>query len=114
MSKDVNRFCSIDDDILKLIDEVELDTFLQEASEAIDDADKLAEFIREKAAAAIERFLVSLYCLSVSHKHQATNTGSSLLWFSKAYLPKLSIPVERRELGDGWVLTVGQDGGGVS
>jgi chemotaxis regulatin CheY-phosphate phosphatase CheZ len=51
---------SIDDDILKLMDEVKLDKFLKEASEAIDDADKLAEFIREKAATAIERFLVSL------------------------------------------------------
>lgn len=77
---------SIDDDILNLMDEVELDKLLKEASEAIEDADKLAAFIREKAATAIERFL--------------------------AYLPKLSIPVERRELGEGWVLTVGQDGGG--
>ena len=51
--------CSIDDDILNLMDEVELDRLLKEASEAIDDADKLAAFIREKAAAAIERFLVS-------------------------------------------------------
>lgn len=52
---------SIDDDILNLMDEVELDKFLKEASEAIDDADKLAEFIREKAATAIERFLVSFF-----------------------------------------------------
>ena len=50
---------SIDDDILKLMDEVELDQFLKEASEAIDDADKLAFFIRDKATTAIERFLVS-------------------------------------------------------
>ena len=50
---------SLDDDILKLIDEVELESFLKEASEALDDANKLAEFIREKAATAIERFVVS-------------------------------------------------------
>jgi len=56
---------SLDDDILKLMDEVELDKFLKEASEAIDDADKLADFIRDKASSAIERFLVSCfyYCL---------------------------------------------------
>jgi hypothetical protein len=34
---------------------------------------------------------------------------------SKAYLPKLSIPVERRDLGEGWVLTChGQDGGDLT
>ena len=34
---------------------------------------------------------------------------------SKTYLPKLSIPVERRELGDGWVLTChGQNGGDLT
>ena len=53
---------SIDDDILKLMDEVELDKFLKEASEAIDDVDKLAFFIRDKATTAIERFLVSALC----------------------------------------------------
>ena len=41
------------------MDEVEIDKLLKEASEAIDDADKLAAFIREKAASAVERFLVS-------------------------------------------------------
>jgi hypothetical protein len=50
---------SIDDDILDLIDEVKIDMFLKEASDAIDDADKLADFIREKASIAVERFLVS-------------------------------------------------------
>jgi hypothetical protein len=44
---------------LKLIDEVDLDDFLKEASEAIDDADKLSQFLREKATIAVERFLVS-------------------------------------------------------
>lgn len=80
---------SIDDDILQLMDEVELDKFLREASEAIDDADKLSDFIRENLSTAIERFL--------------------------AYLPKLSIPVERRELGDGWVLSChGEHGGDLT
>jgi len=50
---------SIDDDILKLMDEVDLDAFLKEASDAIDDPDTLSQFLREKATIAVERFLVS-------------------------------------------------------
>ena len=50
--------CSIDDDILKLMDEVNLDEFLKEASAAIDDQESLAQFFREKVTIAIERFLV--------------------------------------------------------
>jgi hypothetical protein len=42
------------------MDEVDLDEFLKEAADAIEDADKLSEFIREKTIIAIERFLVSL------------------------------------------------------
>lgn len=41
------------------MDEVNLDEFLKEASDAIDDPDNLSKFIREKATIAIERFLVS-------------------------------------------------------
>lgn len=52
-------YASIDDDILNLMDEVKIDIFLKEASDAIDDPGKLAEFIQEKASVAIERFLVS-------------------------------------------------------
>jgi hypothetical protein len=40
------------------MDEVNIDEFLREASSAIDDPDKLAMFIREKATIAVERFLV--------------------------------------------------------
>ncbi len=59
---------SIDEDLLNLVDELDIDSFLREASEAIDDPDRLAEFIQEKATIAVERFLVSriyilLYCL---------------------------------------------------
>jgi chemotaxis regulatin CheY-phosphate phosphatase CheZ len=50
---------SIEDDILNLMDEVDLDELLKEASEAIDDADRLSDFIREKSTIAVERFLVS-------------------------------------------------------
>jgi hypothetical protein len=80
------RVVSIEDDILNLVDEVDIDEFLKEASDALEDPDKLSEFIKEKAAIAIERFL--------------------------DYLPKMSIPVEKRDLADGWVLTCrGADGG---
>ena len=52
-------FCnSIDEDILNLVDEMDLDEFLKEASAAMEDAEKLSEFIQEKSTIAIERFLV--------------------------------------------------------
>ena len=41
------------------MDEVNVDEFLKEASNAIDDPEKLFQYIREKATIAIERFLVS-------------------------------------------------------
>jgi len=44
---------------LNLLDEVDLDMFLKEASEALDDPEKLSQFVREKVTIAIERFLVS-------------------------------------------------------
>ena len=82
-------YSSIDDDLLGLMDEVDLDEFLREASEAMEDEEKLNEFIREKATIAIERFL--------------------------NYLPRMSIPVEKRELMEGWVLTCrGEDGGDLT
>lgn len=77
---------SIEDDILNLIDEVDIKAFLREASDALDDPDALSAFVLEKSTTAIERFL--------------------------DYLPKMSIPVERRELVDGWVLTCRGEGGG--
>jgi hypothetical protein len=49
---------SIDDDILNLMDEVDLDEFVKEASDAIEDSEKLSQFVREKATICIERFLV--------------------------------------------------------
>ena len=82
-------YSSIDDDLLGLMDEVDLDQFLRDASHAMEDEDKLNEFIREKTTVAIERFL--------------------------NYLPRMSIPVEKRELMEGWVLTCrGEDGGDLT
>jgi len=80
---------SIDEDILNLLDEVDLRVELREAAEAIVDLDHFGKYVREKSALAIDRFL--------------------------NYLPKMSIPIERRELGDGWVLTCrGKDGGDLA
>jgi hypothetical protein len=42
------------------MDEVDLDEFLKEASDAMDDPELLSQFVREKATIAIERFLVSI------------------------------------------------------
>eukprot|EP00980_Cylindrotheca_fusiformis_P031699 scaffold26800_cov127-Cylindrotheca_fusiformis.AAC.6 len=82
-------YASIEDDILNLVDEVDVDSFLREAASSLDDPDKLSDFIREKATIGIERFL--------------------------DYLPKMSIPVEKRDLADGWVLTCrGEDGGDLT
>jgi hypothetical protein len=56
------------------MDEVDLDEFLKEAADAIEDADKLSEFIREKAIIAIERFLVSPFLFIADvHVHLYTN-----------------------------------------
>jgi hypothetical protein len=71
------------------MDEVDVDEFLKEGVEAMEDPEKLSQFIREKSTIAIERFL--------------------------NYLPKMSIPVEKRELGEGWMLTChGKDGGDLT
>ena len=51
--------CRIEDDILNLVDEVDIDEFLKEASKAVEDPEKLSQFVREKSTIAIERFLVS-------------------------------------------------------
>ena len=75
----LNVLISIDEDFLNLIDEVELDNFLKGAADAIIDNQKFASFIRETSAKAVSRFL--------------------------EYLPRMSIPIERRDLGEGWVIT---------
>jgi len=86
MHSSIFFFVSIEDDILNLVDEVDIDEFLKEASDAVENPEKLSEFIKEKATIAIERFL--------------------------DYLPKMSIPLEKRDLADGWILTCrGADGG---
>lgn len=77
---------SIDADILNLVDELNVDEFVKEASVALEDEDLLRQFIKEKTTTAIERLL--------------------------DYIPKLSIPVEKRDLPDGWTLTCRASDGG--
>ena len=103
---------SIEDDILNLVDEVDIDEFLREAAEAVDDQQKLNEFIREKSTVAIERFLVRL-CKKDSAIYFLLNCTDIVPL--QDYLPKMSIPVEKRDLADGWVLTCrGADGGDLT
>lgn len=77
---------SIDHDILNLMDEFDPDMLLRELSDSIGDSEKFIQYIKERTSLLIERFL--------------------------EYLPKMSIPIERRELEGGWVLTCrGKQGG---
>lgn len=76
---------SIDADILSLLDEFDLGDFLHLLQQA-KDVEKLSKFLRDKSLEALDRFL--------------------------RYLPKMSIPIEKRDISDGWVLTCrGKNGG---
>lgn len=68
------------------MDELNIDEFVKEASVALEDDNLLRQFIKEKATIAIERFL--------------------------DYIPKLSIPVEKRDLPEGWTITCRASDGG--
>lgn len=83
----LSGFCfRIDHDILNLMDEFDPDTLLRELSDSIGDSNKFIQYVKERTSLLIERFL--------------------------EYLPKMSIPIERRELEGGWVLTCrGKQGG---
>ena len=68
------------------MDEFDPDTLLRELSDSIGDSDKFIQYVKERTSLLIERFL--------------------------EYLPKMSIPIERRELEGGWVVTCrGKQGG---
>ncbi|KAL3902589.1 MAG: hypothetical protein SGILL_010773, partial [Bacillariaceae sp.] len=77
---------SIDVDILNLVDELNIDEFIKEASVALEDEGLLREFVQKKASIAIERFL--------------------------DYIPTMSIPVEKRNLPDEWTITCRTSDGG--
>mmetsp|Transcript_741 Transcript_741/g.870 ORF Transcript_741/g.870 Transcript_741/m.870 type:complete len:1995 (-) Transcript_741:61-6045(-) len=72
-------YSSLDEDILRLIDEVDIENELKEAGKALVDVEKFPQYIREKSATAVSKFL--------------------------DFLPKMSIPIERREISEGWVVT---------
>ena len=55
---------SIDDDILNLIDEVDIDKELKEIAEALVDSSRFPEYVREKSAVIVSRFLVGLTYLA--------------------------------------------------
>jgi hypothetical protein len=95
------------------MDEVDVDQFIREASAAIDDPDTLSQFLREKVTIAIERFLNYCTCLllfgGVFLLGRPDLTCFSFVFNNE--VPKMSIPVERREIGEGFVLTCrGEDG----
>ena len=60
-SEFLTYFHSIDEDILRLIDEVDLKKELKEVGEAIVDTDKFPQYIREKSATAVSKFLVRFF-----------------------------------------------------
>lgn len=76
----------IDNDILNLMDEFDFDIFLKEISDVIGDSEKSMAYMTERSAILVERFL--------------------------DYLPRMSIPIERVPLQDGWVLTCRSKDGG--
>lgn len=68
------------------MDEFDPDLLLRELSDSIGDSEKFISYVKQRTSVLIERFL--------------------------EYLPKMSIPIERRELEGGWVLTcTGKQGG---
>ena len=73
-------YSTIDEDILKLIDEVSIKEFSKELADALVDVDRFPIFMKEKIEMAVSRFL--------------------------DYLPKMSIPIEKREIGEGWAVTM--------
>ena len=77
---------SFDNDVLDLMDELDFDLMFKEITGSISDPHKLTKYITERTAILVERFL--------------------------DYLPRMSIPIEKRELQDGWVLTCRGNGGG--
>ncbi|KAL9189680.1 hypothetical protein ACHAXT_009355 [Thalassiosira profunda] len=77
---------TFDHDILNLMDEFNFDIFLKEIGDIVGDAEKSLAYMTDRSAILVERFL--------------------------DYLPRMSIPIERVELQDGWVLTCRSKDGG--
>jgi hypothetical protein len=93
---------------LNLIDEVDLQRELQEIGEALAEPVKFPSYVRDKSAKAVSSFLVSGYeqliiMLLLGLRKIVTYTYAVI--YLQDYLPKISIPIEKREVGEGWVLT---------
>jgi hypothetical protein len=71
---------------LNLIDEFDFDDFLKEITDVIGNSEKWIEYINEKSSILVERFV--------------------------DYLPRMAIPIDKRPLQDGWVLTCRSKDGG--
>ena len=104
---------TIDDDILNLMDEFDFDVFLKEISDIIGDSEKSMAYISEKSVILVERFLVSYHHLAIELTIPYQPPILTLyIVFLKDYLPRMSFPIERVELQDGWVLTCRSKDGG--
>jgi hypothetical protein len=68
------------------MDEFDFDEFLKEITDVIGNSDRLVDYINEKSTILVERFL--------------------------DYLPRMAIPIDKRPLQDGWVLTCRSKDGG--
>ena len=68
------------------MDEFDFDEFLKEITDVIGNSERLIDYINEKSTILVERFL--------------------------DYLPRMAIPIDKRPLQDGWVLTCRSKDGG--
>lgn len=78
---------SIDEDFLRLIDEVDLQQELKEAGDAILDPDRFPQYVREKSIKAVSKFLVSsaLLLAIIILKHLCNNLRYPKLVTYKEY-----------------------------
>jgi hypothetical protein len=83
---------------------------LRELSDSIGDSEKFISYVKVRTTTVIERFLVSM--ASSIMNGSLSSIFSHVNASFQDYLPKMSIPIERRELEGGWVLTCrGKKGG---
>src|SRR6056300_1910338 len=94
------------------MDEFDPDLLLRELSDSIGDSEKFICYIKGRTSLLIERFLVSLAFIEYSRPLLFIFSHSRCYLLFQEYLPKMSIPIERRELEGGWVLSCrGKQGG---
>ena len=100
------------------MDELDFDLFFKEISDSIGDSEKLVAYITDRSAVMVERFLVRhrqcrfTVCIIIVYHFAFVAYSYFCVFLHKDYLPRMSIPIERRELPDGWVLTCRSKEGG--